>query len=349
MSSPVHVLAIGARTAIGLDAESSAAAARAGISRVRVHSFIVDKEGEGIRAAEDALLGPTVRGWRRMEAFCRHVLDEALAKLTHAAALPGRVPVLVALPESRPGFAEDDAAALLDALRRTKVPGGDALEIESAPRGHAGGLHAMQLAASRIATGRAALVLVIGADTYLTAATIDWLEQHRQIQVQGVRGGFFPGEGAGIIALASEPCRMQLGLRSMGLVAGIGTAHETKLIKTDEINLGQGLSQAIRQACQECVPARHPDAIYCDLNGERYRSEEWGLAILRLSGVLGKTNYVAPADCWGDVGAASGPLLCVLALRAWARGYAQGPDALIWAGSEAGLRGACVLRQVERP
>ena len=41
--------------------------------------------------------------------------------------------------------------------------------------------------------------------------------------------------------------------------------------------------------------------------------------------------------------AASGTLLAVLACSAFVRGYAQGPNALLCAGSEAGLRAALVL------
>jgi 3-oxoacyl-[acyl-carrier-protein] synthase-1 len=32
-------------------------------------------------------------------------------------------------------------------------------------------------------------------------------------------------------------------------------------------------------------------------------------------------------------------------VQSWARGYALGPRALVWAGSEGGLRGAVVLEE----
>jgi 3-oxoacyl-[acyl-carrier-protein] synthase-1 len=60
------------------------------------------------------------------------------------------------------------------------------------------------------------------------------------------------------------------------------------------------------------------------------------------------TAYHLPVSCWGDIGAASGALLTTLAVRAWSRKYARGPLALVWAGSEAGLRAAVVLQQPRR-
>jgi len=57
----------------------------------------------------------------------------------------------------------------------------------------------------------------------------------------------------------------------------------------------------------------------CDLNGERYRSTEYTYALLRTEELFVKTRVGHPADCWGDVGAASGPLFASLALPAVAR------------------------------
>ena len=91
------------------------------------------------------------------------------------------------------------------------------------------------------------------------------------------------------------------------------------------------------------LPAEAVDTIYCDINGERYRSEEWGFVCMRLPTIARDFGYELSADSWGDLGAASGPVFCNLALQAWARGYARGPRALVWCGSESGLRGAVVL------
>ena len=90
--------------------------------------------------------------------------------------------------------------------------------------------------------------------------------------------------------------------------------------------------------------------MYSDINGERYRAEEWGLAILRTATWFrDPAGYIAPASQWGDLGAATGTALAMLAAAAWKRGYARGPLAMLIAGSEAGLRAAVVLEHQPSP
>ncbi|WP_342379767.1 hypothetical protein NVS55_09605 [Myxococcus stipitatus] len=175
---------------------------------------------------------------------------------------------------------------------------------------------------------------------------MDWLDANRQLVGQGARSGFFPGEGAGFIALASPHGLRTLRMPSLATVRGFHSGQETRLIKTDTECLGEGLAAAISGTVSCLHPKEGVDTIYCDINGERYRSEEWGFALLRTQRAFkDATAYVAPANCWGDVGAASGALLSVLAVRAWERRYARGPLALLWSSSESGLRSSVLLEQ----
>lgn len=52
-----------------------------------------------------------------------------------------------------------------------------------------------------------------------------------------------------------------------------------------------------------------------------------------------------PADSIGDTGAASAAISIAAGARALARGYARTDDALVFASSEAGLRGTVFLRK----
>ena len=51
MSDSVHIVAVGARTPLGLTAESSAAAVRAGIRRLTHHPLFVDRMAEPVTVA----------------------------------------------------------------------------------------------------------------------------------------------------------------------------------------------------------------------------------------------------------------------------------------------------------
>jgi 3-oxoacyl-[acyl-carrier-protein] synthase-1 len=80
------------------------------------------------------------------------------------------------------------------------------------------------------------------------------------------------------------------------------------------------------------------------MNGEPYRADEFGFAAVRVKeSFMAASDFVAPADCWGDVGAASMPLSVILATIAGWKSYAKGPHAFVWASSESGERGASLF------
>jgi 3-oxoacyl-[acyl-carrier-protein] synthase-1 len=80
------------------------------------------------------------------------------------------------------------------------------------------------------------------------------------------------------------------------------------------------------------------------MNGEPYRADEYGFTVARTSErFVDAADFLAPADCWGDVGAASGPLYLGLAAAAGRRRYSQGPYWLAWTSSESGERCAALL------
>ena len=126
----------------------------------------------------------------------------------------------------------------------------------------------------------------------------------------------------------------------------VATAHERNQIKTKTVCVGHGLSQAVREV-MKALPGEdwRIDHTICDLNGEPYRADEFGFMITRFSERFVKaTDFLAPADCWGDVGAASGPLFVMLVAAAHSRGYAKGLHTLIWTSSEGGERAAGIMR-----
>jgi 3-oxoacyl-[acyl-carrier-protein] synthase-1 len=347
VSRPVHVVAVGARTPVGLRAATSAAAVRAGIVRIGEHDTLMDPAGDPLRAAVDGKLGPERLGAERLIELFPMPLQEVLE------ALPPRdprdpVPVLLALPEPRPGFGVAHEQRLHARLAQVDVPGRP-LRAQTAGRGHAGGLQALHQARELVATGRLELVVVGGVDGYLDADTLEWLGRARRIATRHTRSSFFPGEGAGFVALASDTLVRAQRLPSLATLVGSGLANEPTAASSDPyaVNLGRGLVAAIRAATAGLPAGPRIDRVLCDINGERARSEEWGMAMLTMHAVLAPgTDYEAPSTSWGDVGAASGPLLVGLAVQGWARGHHGGGQALVFCGSDSGLRGAVVL---ERP
>ncbi len=345
--SEVVVLSIGARTPIGLTAEASAAAVRAGICRVREHPFLVDAAGEPLMAASDGRLDPELLGRARLEELAASALREAAEKAFPDGASSPVMSIFLALPELRPGFSASDARATLRALDGTVTKTGRRGQVELAGAGHAGALRGIAAATEQLRAGRCQVAAVGGVESYFEADTLDALAD--RLGSEGVRSGFHPGEGAGFLILALASTARQLGLRPLATLRGAFAAMEERSLGKGVEVLGHGLAAAISGAAAGIrLPDERVDRVLCDINGERYRSEEWGMAALRTQRVLATTAYDAPADLWGDIGAAWGALGCILAVRSWARNYAPGPRALVWGSSDGGLRGAVVLQEPGR-
>ena len=343
--SEVLVIATSARTPVGLTMRSSAAAVRAGISRISDHPFMIDRNGEAVQAALDPLLPPELMGNERLRSLATPALESVLGRLTEAGVEGVNIPLALAAPNGRGPDPEDGYSFLASAMVETGAQLEYALVPRPAESGHAGTLAAIAQMAWEIQAGRHAIAIVGGVDSYLDADSIDWLESDRKLLSEGVRGGFIPGEGAGFVVLAgSDFLRRNPHVGALGVLQGAGVAEETNLINTNDINTGVGLALALRRALTpaKLEPAR-PVTVYCDVNGERYRSEEWAFAVLKCGGLVQDSAYSAPSDCWGDLGAASGVLLCGLACDGFSDALQSTEDALVWASSESGLRAAVAL------
>jgi 3-oxoacyl-[acyl-carrier-protein] synthase-1 len=294
----------------------------------------------------DGRLHASVTGVARLHALAEAALRELVAKLPRRTGAGATIDVRLGLPEPRPGLDVTALTRLGEDLRRTIRMEGATLRVSGQFLGHAAALASLRQAVQQIRSGQASLAIVGGVDSYAAPESLFWLEEQRQIANQETRLGFNPGEGAAFFAIASDELRARLQLPSLARVEKVATAMETQLIKTDCVNLGQGLSAAIVDAAADLrLPDEQIAAVYCDINGERYRSEEWGFALLRTQHILrsGGMYVTASGDC-GDLGAAAGALGVVLSVQSTQRGYAQGKRALIWGSSEGGLRAAAVLQ-----
>jgi 3-oxoacyl-[acyl-carrier-protein] synthase-1 len=332
-----------------LYAESAAAAVRAGISRIRESPRVVAETGEPLRCAVDQKLEKVGPGWVRMAALAATSLREVVAKLPNERSQVAHLSVLLAVPEARPGFGLLEQNSLMKHIQGEEFPGVMSLSVELVSGGHAGVVQALETASQRISRRELDLCVVGGVDSYFDPATLRWLESNRRLLRNGIRGGFAPGEAAGMVAMASGGECARRRVPSLARLRGIAVAREPRKIDSDEGLLGEGLTEVVARVTEGLrLPDESIDDLYCDINGERHRTEEWGFTALRLPHAFkDAAAYQSGAGSWGDVGAASAALSCVLAVQAWRRQYAGGPRALVWGSSPLGLRGAVVLEQGE--
>jgi 3-oxoacyl-[acyl-carrier-protein] synthase I len=349
MSTLVSIVGIGARTPLGMQAAPSAAAYRAGLSAMGDHPFMIDRAGNPVSSALDSALDAGLAGPDRLWPLAESAMREACAPLADAVRTRPRLPVLLALPEIRPGFGNDDAGEVRRRVAGCRDLPIDVSEVRVLPHGHAAGLAAIAMAAEQMRDGAFDACLVGGVDSYFHPDTVEWLDAHRQLAGAISRSAFVPGEGAAFCLLMTDKAQARAGLTPLARLSAVATAQEARLIKSADICLGAGLTDAVRNAVGRLdPPATAINAVICDINGERYRGEEWAFVCLRLARHFDDpTAYWSPADCWGDMGAASGPLFVMLACQAAARGHAAGPRTMVWASSENGLRAAAILDAAE--
>jgi 3-oxoacyl-[acyl-carrier-protein] synthase I len=343
------IFGLGACTAVGRTARATAAAVRAGLCGFSEHPFVIDSAGEPMRVARAPWLDGAIDLSSRCGALLVPAIGEALADASsRTGGRPMRIGLAIGLPPARPGRPRDLAEQVMVAVDAA-YPGAfaGAVTFES---GHAAWFLAVD-AALRSGSGCDAH-LVASVDSYLCPETLEWIEKSEQLHGGGHSNnawGFIPGEAAGAVIVAAHA---QGGIptdRAYGRLEGLGVARESQLIKTDDVCTAEGLTGAFRSALSSVAPQDRIGDVYCDLNGEPYRADEYAFAALRIADrCRAVADVVAPADCWGDVGAAGAPLHITLALIAHRKRYCKGPLALVCASSESGERGAAVVRGADR-
>ena len=345
MSERVFITGMGATTAVGRTAWASAAAVRADVSGFTQHPYMIDTAGEPMRAAIAPWIDIEVQGVERFEALLVPAIEEALSVLEAAPDSTSRWALALALPSPRPGLPPQLAQELQSRLaRRFKGVFGGAATFSS---GHAAGLIGVQSARAKLSQGALDACVVAGVDSWLDPETLEWLEQNDQLHGAGPLNnawGFIPGEAGAALLLMREGVAQPLNLAPLACVLGAGSANEPKRIKTATVCIGEGLTAAFRDALAALPPGNKVSDIYCDMNGEPYRADEFGFTALRTKEHFeSASDFVAPADCWGDVSAAGGLLHLMLACAATRKGYAKGRVAFAWASAEMGERAAALL------
>jgi 3-oxoacyl-[acyl-carrier-protein] synthase-1 len=332
----VAVAGIGAITAVGLCAGSTMAAQRAGISGQAEHAYLLDREGEPMRVAAVPWGEADGRITGRLVELAVQAAQDAMARADGRTAID----VMLALPESRPGlpegFAVEVGTRFAEVFRKGMAGG----KVKVLPRGHAGGLALMGQAATLLRERPERAVLVGGVDSWLVPETLEWLDAIEALHSDAMPWGFCPGEAAAFCLLCGDaPPDSRL------VLLGAGHAVEWQRIRTRSVCIGEGLSAAWRGALDGVTREnRRIDQVWSDLNSEPYRGDEIALTVARTREHLAEAvEFVTPADSWGDVGAATGPLLLAAAEVAASKNYAAGPMSLLSASSDGGPRAALIV------
>lgn len=344
----IYLMGSGVISAVGDTAITTAAAVRAGISQYQ-ESPDHNKRLRAMKMAlvPDAALPPlndqlvlTEELTARQSRMLR-LTDPALKEALESYPLHEPIPLLLAGPETLPHCPVPLQTHFLDDIM---LQTGANIHRENSrllATGRAGGLQAIELAFEYFETTGRDYVLIGGVDSCLDRYLLGFLDSEDRILAEGVRDGFAPGEAAGFLLLASERIGSSLPLPHVTIYRP-GMGSEPGHRYSDAPYRGDGLADAFRNAIEHAagVPIK---SVYASFNGESYGAKEFAVASTRSSHAFDpEINIEHPGDCFGDIGAAFGPVLISLIHHGFQHGFLKAP-CLAYTASDGDLRGAACI------
>jgi len=336
-------------TAVGLNAESTAAAIRAGISRLQEWNEYTDIQGNPVLAASIPLASADADAVERLQGLTTRCLGSLLEQYFNQLPYPiHTIHVLIGVaPLHRPGSRyEGEKEELAKKLRLCVQRYAKQTTVHVIVSGNPSALDALIQADKLLQTDPYGVCLVGAVDSLLDEETLDWFESAERLKTAtfGRNHGLSPGEAVGFFAVETKIGALSRARSALAVVRTANIAHEPGAITSQRPSIGEGLTTACRAALLQA--GSRPENIATvmgDLNGEFFRSKEWAYAALRC---LPETDTVRslwhPADCMGDVGAASGAVLVNLAAVGLSRGWAK-RQVLIFCSDDWGNRGIALL------
>ncbi|NLD94305.1 MAG: hypothetical protein GX639_16735 [Fibrobacter sp.] len=343
-------------TPLGDSAKMTAAAVRAGTSALDTSS-IMNKRFEPMTMAlvpEEALPplneklaetpGLTSRQIRMLR-LSQKPLCEALGNSVPKGL---SVPLFLSVPEEIP---ECPAPVNNDFLNHLHTQCAEQFDLKKSQlfnNGRASGIEAVAAAFNTLSNNTEEFILVGGCDTYLDLYLLGTLDRDNRILANGIMDGFAPGEGAAFLLLTSEKALQKHKLTSLTQLYQPSCTDEPGHRYGDEPYKGDGLAEAVSGALA-VLEQEKVQTVFASFNGENFFAKEWGVAFMRNHDSFEeKLRMEHPADCYGDPGAAAGPLLMGLAAIGIQKQYVKGP-CMIFCSSEKAKRGAvCIKSSQER-
>ena len=314
-------------------------------SLIRKHPQYVDQCGSPIKACyfPEIIHATTIK---RFQQLARQVLTELVEYQPHLARIIPRRICLLLPPLDRPEITLELATAVRNTI--TEIWNKSDICIL-----HGGAAEIVTAIEVTEADQTNAVDILLAIDSWLPPLSLMWLEKqnllHSSSQYFNGRPhpnpyGRIPSEGAAALALTGDTGN----ILPWCSILGTGEADEPTLYSTDDVCLGEGLTQAALQALNMArVTTLHN--IISDVNGEPCRADELGFTLLRLGNALNRDyQQETPVLASGDLGCVN--LLMHMALTAWRmQSLEQSGDTLLLSSSDDGQRGAVVMSKDEGP
>ena len=349
MKTHAYIAGTGTITPVGGDSRTNHLSIKAGISAYRsVDYFTRQRERMHMALIPEDALPPLideldVRGklpfrYRRILRMCQAAAEQAMAEYQG-----DPVPLFLAMPANDYALQENVPARFLHLLQQQTGLPIDVGASRMIATGRTGVIDALDLALRYLTDLDAEYVLIGGADSYQNSDLLAALDRHNRVLAPGVMDGFAPGEAAGLLLLTGNPQNALQSKSCLPCLTAPGFGEEPGHLFSDETYTGDGLAHAFVNALAGDEVYGAITTIYSSMNGERYWAKEYATAVLRNRKHIAEDYQIEhPADCYGDLGAATGAVLIDLALQA-ALADSRPPHCLVYCSADQRYRAACCL------
>ena len=340
----LHIVECDAHTPLGLTATESIAAFRAGLTRLMKYEAYQDKHWESVTVSMIQYIPDFLELVDRYIDIGLPVLDEILKPIVNLDLKGAQVPIYIGLPEARPGLSEALVEELEGAVTNFTRKLGMVPNISLSKQGHASAFIALQEVSARFENGELEFAIIGGIESYLHEFTLDWLESNKRLHRSYGTSGFIPGEGASFFLVATDQFIKQHKLASKAKIMGVSSSSEKNSFGSKTVNLGMGLTRAAQTVLKVLENDQQVHQVFCGINGEDYHSIEWGHTAIKLAKrIENPKQFVSGTKAWGDLGAATAPMLVCQAVHSGEWGYASGPLSLLLTSSLGKDRAAVLL------
>lgn len=214
------------------------------------------------------------------------------------------------------------------------------------PEDGTGTIQACRLADALFTQGLVERALVIVADSYIDAHTLQWMNYTQRLKTSHRPNGLIPGESAVALLFEREDAIVARQAQVLLRVLSYDLQFEQKNLLSDDKNVGEALGLSMQNTLSAVeLDLPFQGDLYSDLNGEDWRTEAYALARLRVPRSLLSDNVIEhfPAESLGDIGVVHVACSLCLFIRSQQCGYAKSPLALIVANAAVGPTGSMLV------
>lgn len=349
MDDPIVIVDAEMMTAVGSSAAQTATSARARVMRVTEVDFC-DYYHTGFRVGvipQESLPQlnsslqdlPLTDRERRMLRLAGDPLARLVSKIPSAAGAPS---VSIGLSEHQ-NRRPIEPGTLMEQLYKQAGLDLSASAATTIMQGRAAALLALESGMNALRSGTAQFAIAGGIDSFIDLYILGTLEMQKRIRTDRNADGFAPGEGAGFCLMTTEKIAAKHGMSVLARIDSVGTAMESGHFYSDQPYLGNGLSEAFSNCIGGSNETPPIDCVFASFNGERYWAKEFSVAMLRHKPQFSDDCQMEhPAECCGDMGAASGGIMLGLAAMQLKRSN-RGGATLVYCSSDYGQRAAALL------